>query len=538
MLRTLFLWLLAVLLAACSGSDAPRQRTELRLGGSAAARDVVEQLCRSFSAGHPDMALYHPPSTHSGTALGALRQGELDLAYLTREPTAGERQGLYLYPFARDPLVFAAHRGTGVSSLSVAQLRDLYRGAVRNWSALGGEDVPVVLLDRPDYTSPKALLLAGPFAALVIHPEALSLEGPGAMDEALGAYAGALGYTSLRAALALGEAVDILRIDDVYPGAQEVAAGRYPFSRPLFFAARDPVSKAVKEWFNHLSSYVGRSVVEAKALVPLRRELRIAVPPMRNIVALEVKYGGLARYLQERLGRPVELTHTATYTDLTEAFRTNQVDAAFVGSFAYLIAHLEAGVEVLARPDYQGTSHYRGVFYVAAAAPYRTIRDLRGVRLAHAGKTTTAGEVYPAYALASLGLSPPATFFGEVVDAGSHENAVRLLLEGRVDVAAAKDLVVAEMAREEPGVGARLRELASSLPVPSNGFAAGPLLGAELRQQIQGLLLATDQSPRGRKALADMGAARFLPTTDTDYANLYEMVQAIPDQLVDYFQYR
>ena len=34
----------------------------------------------------------------------------------------------------------------------------------------------------------------------------------------------------------------------------------------------------------------------------------VAVPPMRNLVALEVKYGGLARYLQERLGRPVELT--------------------------------------------------------------------------------------------------------------------------------------------------------------------------------------------------------------------------------------
>ncbi|HSH71273.1 MAG TPA: phosphate/phosphite/phosphonate ABC transporter substrate-binding protein, partial [Deferrisomatales bacterium] len=436
------------------------------------------------------------------------------------------------------PLVFAAHRGTGVSSLTVPQLRDLYRGAVRNWSALGGQDVPVVLLDRPDYTSPKALLLAGPFAALEIHPEALSLEGPESMDEALGAYAGALGYTSLRDALALGDAVDVLRIDGVYPDPQAVATGRYPFSRPLFFAARDPVSMVVKEWFNHLDSYTGRGVVEAKALVPLRRELRIAVPPMRNIVALEVKYGGLARYLQERLGRPVELTHTATYTDLTEAFRANEVDAAFVGSFAYLVAHLEADVEVLARPDYHGTSHYRGVFYVRADAPYRTVADLRGARLAHAGKTTTAGEVYPAYALSTRGLPPPQKFFREVVDAGSHETAVRLLLEGRADVAAAKDLVVADMAREEPGLAARLRELDSSPPVPSNGFAAGPLLGAELRQQIQGLLLSMDQSPRGRKALEDMGAVRFLPTTDADYADLYAMVEAIAGQLVDYFQYR
>ena len=107
-----------------------------------------------------------------------------------------------------------------------------------------------------------------------------------------------------------------------------------------------------------------------------------------------------------------------------------------------------------------------------------------------------------------------------------------------MDAAAAKDLVVGEMTREAPSLGDRLRELDSSLPVPSNGFAAGSLLGAELRLQIRGLLLAMDQSPRGRKALADMGAVRFLPTEDADYINLYGMVNAISDQLVDYFQYR
>ena len=41
-----------------------------------------------------------------------------------------------------------------------------------------------------------------------------------------------------------------------------------------------------------------------------------------------------------------------------------------------------------------------------------------------------------------------------------------------------------------------------------------------------------------RKALTDMGADRFLATGDADYANLYKMVEAISDQLVDYFQYR
>lgn len=523
---------------ACTRGDGPRQRLELRLGGSSSVRDVVEELRRSFVVDHPSVEVSHASSTHSGAALTALRQGELDLVYVTREPTAEERAGLHLYTFARDPLVFVAHRGTGVTDITTQQLRDLYRGAVHNWAELGGRDVPVIPLDRPEHTSAKVLLRAGLLADLQVRADALPLERPELMDEALASYEGAIGYTSLRAALAGGDAVDVLRLNGVYPHAEEIVSGRYPCSRPLIFACQAPPSKAAREWLAYLQSRTGRVLAQAGALVPLRRELRVAVPPMRNILAIEIKYGALARYLQERLGQPVELTHTATYTDLTEAFRKNEIDASFMGSFAYLVAHLEAGVEVLARPDHGGSSHYRGVLYVAADAPYQEVEDLQGARLAHAGKTTTAGEIFPAYALAVRGLPPPQAFFGRIVDAGSHESAVRLVLQGHADVAAAKDLVVADMDREEPGLVGRLRALDASPPVPSNAFCAGPLLGAGLRRQIRSLLLSMDQSPRGIKALGDMGAVRFLTTADADYHNLYEMVEAISDQLVDYFQYR
>ncbi|MHB8767127.1 MAG: phosphate/phosphite/phosphonate ABC transporter substrate-binding protein, partial [Deferrisomatales bacterium] len=250
------------------------------------------------------------------------------------------------------------------------------------------------------------------------------------------------------------------------------------------------------------------------------------------------KYGALARYLQERLGRPVELVHQPSYTDLVEAFSHNRVDGAFLGSFAYLLAHLEAGVEVLARPEYGGVSRYRGVFYVRADSRYRRLEDLRGARVAHPGRATLAGHVFPLYALKVRGLPPPQRFFKEFFDASSHEAALQAVLEGKADAAAAKNLVLHDMIRDDPALTGALRELASSPPVPSNGFAAGPLVSPELRAQIRGLLLAMDQSPRGRKALADMGAERFVPTDDADYQILYEMVGTVADQLTDFFQYR
>jgi phosphate/phosphite/phosphonate ABC transporter binding protein len=530
--------ILALLLTACSNREPPPSKQTLRIGGSAAARDVIEKVLADFTMDHPDLSVQHLPSTHSGAAVEALRHGELDVGYLTREPSPQERSGLYVYAFAKDSLVFAAHKEAGVVGLTTRQLRALYAGAIRNWSQLGGEDVPVVLLDRPEYTSPKRLLRAGPFGNLEIDPSAAVLESPADMDEALVTYVGSLGYTSLRAALARRDRLIILQLGGVYPDADAIRFGRYLYARTMVLAGRDPLTLAAKKLFDHVASPEGQSVVESLALVPLRREIRVAVPPMRNIVSLEVKYGGLARYLQERLGRPVELEHQASYTDLTEAFRKNRIDAAFAGSFAYLVAHLEAGVEVLARPDYDGVSHYRGVIYVLQNAFYRELEDLRGARVAHSGKATTAGYLFPVYALKKQGLPPPGAFFGEFFGAGSHEAAIRAVLEGRAEAAAAKDLVFEEMVREDPTLNEKLRGLISSPPVPSNGFAAGPLLGPELRKQIRGLLLSMAESPRGRKALRDLGAIQFIPTTDADYANLYDMVGAVSDELADFFQYR
>ena len=133
---------------------------------------------------------------------------------------------------------------------------------------------------------------------------------------------------------------------------------------------------------------------------------------------------------------------------------------------------------------------------------------------------------------------PPEEYFGEFFEAGSHEAAIHAVLEGRADAAAAKDLVYEEMVREDPALKEKLRPLLYSPPVPSNGFAASRLMEPELRRQIRELLLSMHESPRGRKALRDMGAQRFLATSDADYHNLYDLVAEVAADLTDFFQYR
>ncbi|WP_280339832.1 PstS family phosphate ABC transporter substrate-binding protein [Nocardia neocaledoniensis] len=51
-------------------------------------------------------------------------------------------------PLARASFSMVTHPGVGLKDLTTQQIRDLYRGNIRNWNQIGGPDLPVVLIDR------------------------------------------------------------------------------------------------------------------------------------------------------------------------------------------------------------------------------------------------------------------------------------------------------------------------------------------------------------------------------------------------------
>jgi hypothetical protein len=55
---------------------------------------------------------------------------------------------LLVYPIALEPVLIAVNRANPVSNLSAGQVRGIMRGDVINWSEVGGNDEPIVLVTR------------------------------------------------------------------------------------------------------------------------------------------------------------------------------------------------------------------------------------------------------------------------------------------------------------------------------------------------------------------------------------------------------
>jgi len=266
--------------------------------------------------------------------------------------------------------------------------------------------------------------------------------------------------------------------------------------------------------------------------------IKIGLVPEQDIQKMASRYGPLAEYLSKKLNSKVILVYLDSYGEVCDKFIYKQLDAAFFGSFSYALTHAKAGVESLARPDYQGTSTYRGLIVVREDSDIKNIADMKGKRLALVNQATYAGYLYPLYYFKAYGINKLEAYFSKIMFAQSHDKAIFALLRGEADVATPKDLVYRRIIKDNPDLAKKLVVLSVSEPVPSNALCVSKELDPGLKNKLKGILLNLHNDPQGAPVLESLGGAtRFLKTQDEDYRHLYEIINALGIDLNTYPYY-
>jgi phosphate transport system substrate-binding protein len=563
--RSLVQSLLLTGLAACvvgcglgyddTGSNAQRPQVEpITVLASESAVPLMTLLASKANEVDEQLNVVFLPTGHSSGAVAATHMGESDIGVLSRPMTADEAAFRLEYlHLARDGLVFATHRDVQVSNLTSEQIRQIYSGELTNWDQVGGEDAEIVVLDRPEHTSPKLLLRQMLFNdGLGITERAVVLERPAMMNVSLQTLHNSIGYTSLGEVLISDLEVNVLALDGVSPTPQNVAESVYPLSRQIGLVIRRDPSQAVMRFTSFVYGKTGSEIMTGNGYSPTLLNLVVATIPERNAVRQEDRYRPLVEYLADRLGGKVRvsLRHLPAYELLVDEFVAGSANLAFVGSYAYALTKARVDVVPLARPEKNGVSTYRGLIFARKDSGIRTAEELRGKRFSMI-KGTTAGELFPRVYLDQHGVIDPKQFFGAIVAANGHDASIRMVLDGRADAGAAKDLVFQQMAREDPGVEAQLTILASSRPVPDNalmmrlnfesscfschqqsesGRVRGSARGLDrtrLTEKLRKELVGLEDSDEGRRVLEALGADRLVVTTHADYENLYAMIDEL-----------
>jgi phosphonate transport system substrate-binding protein len=260
---------------------------------------------------------------------------------------------------------------------------------------------------------------------------------------------------------------------------------------------------------------------------PPRQSLLIGLVPEQSMFKQIERYEPLARYLSARTGLDIKLTVLPRYEQILSSFAARKMDAAFFGSFTYVLAHARLGVQVLARPvGPDGASTYRGLIFVRKNSGIKSISDMKGKRFVFVDRATTAGYLLPLVYFKEAGVHYE-SYFKESYFAGTHEDAIYDVLDRKADIGAAKSTVFERLAATDKRIKNELLVLLRSSEAPESSFAVRSELDASVKEKLKAALLTMHEDPEGAGILRTFGAQRFIETTDSDFRPVYEFARAI-----------
>lgn len=240
--------------------------------GSTSMETYVSALAEGYMEIHPD-ATVTAEFTGSGAGIQALLGGTADIGISSRNLSNAEKEsGAVENVAALDGIVVCVGSANPVTNLTRQQLIDIYTGAVTNWSQVGGEDFPIVVVGREAGSGTRSA-----FEEILgiknVCAYANELDSTGAVMAKVISIPGAIGYVSLDALDAVNDRAIALCLDGVAPSAENIKSGTYFLSRPFIMATIGEISEQselIQSWFEYVRSEEGQKIAASVGLIPIK----------------------------------------------------------------------------------------------------------------------------------------------------------------------------------------------------------------------------------------------------------------------------
>jgi phosphonate transport system substrate-binding protein len=245
-------------------------------------------------------------------------------------------------------------------------------------------------------------------------------------------------------------------------------------------------------------------------------ELVYATVPTEASKDATQRYAPLVAHLEKTLGLKVKFQNGADYTAVILAQKAKQVDLADYGANSYLdaVEQSEGNVEALViTNNIKGGSSYKSLIMTKADSAIKTISDIKGKTFAFVDPESTSGYLIPlVYFLKDLKVKPD-EYFSKVIFAGSHENSILSIANGKVDSGASNDQSLQNAIDKGVIKASDVRTLWTSKPIPNGPTAVRKDLPASLRKAIKDAFLSF-KDPKGLDAFNIKG---YIAVDDKDF---------------------
>jgi phosphate transport system substrate-binding protein len=234
---------------------------------------IAQKVAEVYMKQNPDVKI-SISGGGSGNGIKALIDGSTDIADSSRfikpkEVKLAVEKGKYPVPFAvaYDCIVPVVHPSNNAKNITMAQLKDIYMGKIKNWKEIGGPDRPLVVISRDTSSGTYEVWHKKVLKKERVFPGALLQASNGAVVQAVSKNKNAIGYIGLGY---VDQSVKGLTVDGITGSEETTLNGTYPISRPLYMFTPGWPKGDVLNFINFvMSPEKGQKYVSEAGYVPL-----------------------------------------------------------------------------------------------------------------------------------------------------------------------------------------------------------------------------------------------------------------------------
>lgn len=259
------------------------------------------------------------------------------------------------------------------------------------------------------------------------------------------------------------------------------------------------------------------------------KELNVQFVPSVQANKIEAKAKPLAKLLSKKLGIPVHVTVSTDNTALVESMASKKVDVGFLPSDAYVLAHKRKAADPLLqamRYDYDEPSgkqnpnkldsKYQSMIIVRKNSKIKSIKDLKGKKIAIQDPTSTSGYILPVAELYKKGINVVKD--DNLVNVKGHDQGVVSVLNGDTDAAFvfkdARNLV----AKDEPNVFKEVKPIYFTKKVPNDTISVRSNMSSAFRKKLAKSMKEIVKTKEGAKILNNIyDHYGYKDAKDSDY---------------------
>ena len=257
--------IIIIFVLAISFMGCGKKKISITAAGSTAFQPFAEKLADQYMQNHADVSI---TVQGGGSAVGIQSAlsgaAQIGMADLVNLPP--EAKNLVSFVVARDGIALIVSVKNRVKNLTLAQIRDIYNGKIKNWKELGGSDHAITVISREAGSGTRSS-----FEDIVKNisqtKEAIIQDSNGTVRETVTNDENAIGYLSHGL---INEKIKPVTVDGVVCTTETIIQGKYVLVRPIYLLTKNAPAGKVKEFIEYILSPAGQETVKSNGLIPAK----------------------------------------------------------------------------------------------------------------------------------------------------------------------------------------------------------------------------------------------------------------------------